>query len=165
METNGEAIRPTPAQARAALSDAERVRASVTALSATPWPSWFVVTITGTLVALPLCLGGFLADPEWLMPQWAWLVAMLVTEAVFFAFFAVAAAKWRAKTGVALRYDILPKRATVPVIAGLPVLLLGSGYAFRYTDEPLWLFGAAAVGAAVSIGFHLWFVRLHRKAS
>jgi hypothetical protein len=165
METNGEAIRPTPEQARAALADAEHVRASVTGLSATPWPSWFVATITAMFVVLPFTFGGAMAEPDWLMPQWAWLVTMLATEAVFFAFFAVAAANWRARTGVALRWDILPKRATVPAFVGTPLLVVGSGYAFRETGQPLWLVGAAAVGAAMSIGFHLWFVRLHGKTS
>ncbi|NUU20712.1 MAG: hypothetical protein HOV68_04220 [Streptomycetaceae bacterium] len=164
METNG-AIQPTPEQARAALAETEHVRASVTALSATPWPTWFVATITAMFVVLPITLGGALADPEWLMPQWAWLLTMLATEAVFFAFFGVAAANWREKTGVALRFDVLPKRATVPLVVGMPLLVLGSGYAFRHTGQQLWLYAAAAVGAAVSIGFHLWFVRLQRKAS
>lgn len=164
METN-KANQPTPDQARAALADTDHVRASVAALSATPWPLWFVATITAMLVVLPITLGGALAKPDWLMPRWAWVVTMLAIEAVFFAFFAVAARSWRARTGVALRLDVLPKRATVPALIGLPLLVVGSGYAFRYTGQPLWLFGAAAVGAAVSIGFHLWFVRLHRKAS
>lgn len=165
METSEEATQPTPEQARAALADTDHVRASVTALSATPWPLWFVATITAMFVVLPITFGGVLAEPDWLMPQWAWIVTMLATEAVFLGFFAVAAMSWRAKTGVALRLDILPKYATVPAVIGMPLLLLGSGYAFKYTGQPLWLFGAAAVGAAVSIGFHLWFVRLHRKAS
>lgn len=165
METNGEATLPTPEQARAALAGTDHVRASVTALSATPWPTWFVAMITAMLVVLPITLGGMLAEPEWLMPQWAWVVTMLTTEAVFVAFFAIAARNWRAKTGVALRLDILPKRATVPAFIGMPLLVVGSGYAFRYTEQPLWLFGAAAAGAALSVGFHLWFVRLHRKAS
>ncbi|URN08481.1 hypothetical protein LUW74_37305 [Actinomadura madurae] len=84
---------------------------------------------------------------------------------MFLAFFVVAGRNWRAKTGVALRLDVLPKRATVPALVGTPLLIVGSGYAFRYTDQPLWLFAASAAGAALSIGFHLWFVRLHRKAS
>ncbi|UGQ11800.1 hypothetical protein LO772_34385 [Yinghuangia sp. ASG 101] len=164
MEDNGGALRPTPAEARAALADAERVRESVTTLSATPWPPWFVATITGMFVVLPFALGGALADPAWLMPQWAWVVAMVAAEAVFAVLLAVAAANWRAKTGVALRFDLLPKRTTVPVAVGMPPLVVGSAYAFRFTEEPLWLVGAAAVGAAVSVGFHLRFVRLHRKA-
>lgn len=164
METGKDVIPPTPEQARAALADTDDVRAAVAALSATPWPSWFVATITAVLVVLPITLGGALAEPAWLLPQWAWLVTMLATEAVFFAFFTVAARNWVAKTGVALRLDILPKRATVPALIGLPLLLVGGCYAFRDTGQPLWLFGVAAVGAAVSIGFHLWFVRLHRKA-
>lgn len=50
-------------------------------------------------------------------------------------------------------------------MTGLPALLLGSALAFRAGREPLWLFAASAVGAAVSIAFHLVFVRLDRKAS
>jgi hypothetical protein len=165
METNEEAVLPTPEEAHAALVDTDHVRVSVAALSATPWPPWFVATITAMFVVLPIGFGGTLAEPDWLMPQWAWLVTMLAAEAVFFAFFAVAARNWRGKTGVALRLDVLPTYATGPAFIGLPLLIVGSGYAFRYTGQPLWLFGAATVGAAVSIGFHLWFVRLHRKAS
>jgi hypothetical protein len=165
METDGEATLPTPEQARAALDDTDHVRVSVAALSATPWPSWFAATITAMLVVLPFGLGGALAEPEWLMPQWAWLITMLAIETVYLAFFVVAARNWRAKTGVALRLDVLPKYATVPMLIGMPPLMMGSAYAFRYTGQLLWLFGAAIVGAAVSIGFHLWFVRLHRKAS
>ncbi|XVQ07307.1 hypothetical protein ACQP1W_32465 [Spirillospora sp. CA-255316] len=165
METNGEAALPTPEQARAALADTDHVRVSVAALSATPWPTWFVTTITAMLVVLPITFGGALAEPDWLMPQGAWLATMLATEVVYVVFFAIAARNWRAKTGVALRLDVLPKRATVPAFIGMPLLLLGSGYAFRHTGQPLWLFGAAAAGAALSIGFHLWFVRLHRKTS
>jgi hypothetical protein len=163
METNGEAILPTPEQARAALADTDQIRVSVAAVSATPWPSWFVATITAMFVVLPITFGGVLAEPDWLMSQGAWLVTMLATDVVYLAFFAIAARNWRAKTGVALRLDVLPKRATVPAFIGMPLLVVGSGYAFRYTGQPLWLFGAAAVGAAVSIGFHLWFVRLHRQ--
>ncbi|MCP9952261.1 MULTISPECIES: hypothetical protein [Actinomadura] len=165
METNGEASLPTPEQARAALADTDDVRVSVEALSATPWPTWFVATITAMFVVLPITFGGALAEPDWLMPQGAWLAVMLGAEAVFLAFFVVAGRNWRAKTGVALRLDVLPKRATVPALVGTPLLIVGSGYAFRYTDQPLWLFAASAAGAALSIGFHLWFVRLHRKAS
>ncbi|NLU70460.1 hypothetical protein [Streptomyces sp. HNM0574] len=165
METNGEAVRPSAEEARAALAGTDRVRASVAARSATPWPVWFVVITTAMLVVLPVTLGGVLAEPEWLMPQWAWTVTMFVSETVFLALFAVAGRRWRARTGVALRMDVLPRHVTLPAIVGLPVLVLGSGYAFRYTGQPLWLFAAAAVGAAVSLAFHLRFVHLHRKAS
>ncbi|MFE1072292.1 hypothetical protein ACFW5W_13820 [Streptomyces sp. NPDC058783] len=51
METNGAPV--TPEQARAALADTERVRASATALSATPWPTWFFVTLTLYVAVLP----------------------------------------------------------------------------------------------------------------
>ncbi|ORT57908.1 hypothetical protein BKD26_22360 [Streptomyces sp. CB03238] len=64
-----------------------------------------------------------------------------------------------------LRFDLLPRRVTVPLATGLPALLLGSAFVFRATGEPLWLFAASAIGVAVSIAFHLVFVRLHRKAS
>lgn len=165
METNEHASQPTPEQARAALADADEVRTSVAALSATPWPVWFVVAITAMFVVLPIALGGMLAEPDWLMPRSAWLVTMLATEVVFVALFAVAARNWRAKTGVALRLDVLPKWATVTAAAGLPLVVVGAAYAFRDTRQPLWLFGAVAVGVALSVGFHLWFVRLHGKAS
>ncbi|WP_395109641.1 hypothetical protein [Actinomadura sp. SCN-SB] len=164
METDAGAHLPTPEQARAALADTDHVRASVAALSATPWQPWFAATTTAMFIALPIFLGGALAEPEWLMPQWAWVVTMVATEAVFGALLGLAARNWRAKTGVALRLDILPKWAAVPAFTLLPLLIVGAGYAFRYTGRPLWLFGAAAVGAAASIGSHLWFVRLHRKA-
>ncbi|NGO11245.1 hypothetical protein G5C60_27485 [Streptomyces sp. HC44] len=165
METDGGTIRPTPQQARAALADTEQVRASAAALSATPWPRWFATTLTLYIAAVPPVYGGAMAGHRWLLPGPAWVVIMLVMTAAYVALFGLAAANWRKKTGVALRLDVLPKRATVPLCIGLPALLLGSALAFRVTREPLWLFAASVVGAAVSIGFHLAFVRLHRKAS
>lgn len=165
METNGDAIRPTAQQARAALADIEQVRASATALSATPWPRWFATTLTLYIAAVPPVYGGTLASPRWLLPNLAWGVIMLVMTAAYLVLFGIAGVNWRKKTGVALRLDVLPKRATVPLAIGLPALLVGSGFAFRASREPLWLFAASAVGAAVSIAFHLVFVRMHRKAS
>ena len=53
----------------------------------------------------------------------------------------------------------------MPFTAGLPVLLLGAPVVFRYTDRPEWLFAASLTGAAVSVGFHLAFVRLHWRAA
>ncbi|WP_393063104.1 hypothetical protein [Streptomyces sp. LN549] len=163
METNG--IRPTPAQARSALADTERIRASAAELSATPWPNWFFIALTVYLAALPLTYGGIVADSEWLLPRPAWMVVMLTITAVYVALFAVASRAWRNRTGVALRWDVLPKRATVPVMACLPVLLVGSAFAFRVTGRPGWLIGASLISAAVSVGFHLTFVRLHRKTA
>ncbi|WP_033324530.1 hypothetical protein [Streptomyces yerevanensis] len=165
METNGGVVRPTPEQARAALADTEQVRASAAALSATPWPGWFVTTLTLYIAAFPPVYGGMVASREWLLPNVAWGVLMVVMTAAFWLLFGVAAANWRKATGVALRLDVLPKRAVVPLMIGLPTLLLGSVLVFRLTGEPLWLFAASVIGAAVSIGFHLAFVRLHRKAS
>ncbi|MGH4034318.1 hypothetical protein ACQB60_35970 [Actinomycetota bacterium Odt1-20B] len=165
METNGGVLQPTPEQARAALADTDQVRASVAALSATPWPRWFAVLLAAFCAASPILLGGVLGERDWLMPHGAWLVALLVVEGLYFVAFAVAARNWRAKTGVALRMDVLPKSATVPLFIGMPLLFVGPAFVFRETGQPLWLFGAAVVGAAVSIGFHRWFVRLHRKAS
>ncbi|MFE7457431.1 hypothetical protein [Streptomyces sp. NPDC057554] len=162
METRG--VPPTPEQARSALADTERVRASATALSATPWPNWFFVTLTLYLAALPVIYGGSLADPDWLLPRPAWTGIMLAGTAVFMALFALAARGWREKTGVALRLDVLPKRATVPLMAGLPVVLVGAAFAFRATGWAVWLVAASLIGAAASVGFHLAFVRLHRKA-
>lgn len=165
METRDEEVRPTPEQARAALADAEQVRASAGALSATPWPTWFVAVTTAMLVILPIALGGALAKPEWLMPQLAWIVAMLASEAAFMVLFVLAGRRWMARTGVALRVDVLPKAATVSALIGLLVLVIGSAYAFQVTGHSWWLFGAAAIAAVVSICFHLWFVRLHRRQS
>ncbi|MEQ8145606.1 hypothetical protein [Streptomyces sp. OP7] len=161
METHG----LSPAEARSALADAERVRASATALSATPWPTWFFLTLTLYIAALPLAFGGVLADPDWLLPRPAWLALTLGVIAAYLGLLAVAARSWRARTGVALRLDVLPKRVTVPFMAGLSVLLLGAPVAFRYTGRPEWLFAASLIGAAVSVGFHLTFVRLHRRAA
>ncbi|WP_329217532.1 hypothetical protein [Streptomyces microflavus] len=79
--------------------------------------------------------------------------------------FAVAARSWRNRTGVALRLDVLPKRATVPLVVGLPVVLVGAAFTFRVTGWPGWLIAASLTGAAVSVGFHLAFVRLHRKTA
>ncbi|MGP3985854.1 hypothetical protein [Streptomyces sp. 3N207] len=163
METNG--VQLTPEQARSALADTEHVRASAAALSATPWPNWFFITLTLYLAALPITYGGVMADSEWLLPHPAWMGIMLAITAVFMALFAVAAKTWRHKTGVALRLDVLPKRATVPLQVGLPVLLVGAAFAFRVTGWPVWLIAASLISAAVSVGFHLAFVRLHRKTA
>ncbi|MEU6210911.1 hypothetical protein ABZ891_13495 [Streptomyces sp. NPDC047023] len=163
METNKDALRPTAQQARAALADTEQVRASVAALSATPWPRWFAITLTLYIAAIPPVYGGTLASPQWLLPSLAWGVIMVVMTAAYMVLFTVAGMNWRKKTGVALRFDVLPRRATVPLGIGLPALLVGSALAFRASREPLWLLAASAIGAAVSIAFHLAFVRMHRK--
>ncbi|MCW4457353.1 hypothetical protein [Microbacterium sp. MPKO10] len=165
METNSERLRPTPEEARAALDGTESVRASVSALSATPWPLWFTAVLTAMLAALPIGLGGALAEPEWLMPRWAWFVAIVVVEGVFFALFFLASRRWTASTGVALRLNVLPKAVTLSAMIGLPVIVVGAGIAFRMTGEVWWLLGAATIGAALSIAFHLWFVRLHERQS
>jgi hypothetical protein len=163
METNG--VRLTPEQARAALADTEQVRASAAALSATPWPTWFFIALTLYIAALPITYGGIMADADWLLPRLAWVGVMLAITAVHGALLAVAARGWRDRTGVALRLDVLPKRAAVPLMAGLPVLLVGSALAFRVTGRPVWLIAASLTGVAVSVGFHLAFVRLHRKTT
>ncbi|MGW0561626.1 hypothetical protein ACWDZ4_13635 [Streptomyces sp. NPDC003016] len=165
METNGDVIRPNAQQALAALTDAERVRVTTAAASATPWPRWFTTALTLYVAAIPPVYGGTLANPDWLMPQAAWSVLLMVLTAAYMALYAAAASNWRKKTGVALRFDLLPKRVTLPLVTGLPALLLGSAFVFRATREPLWLLAASTLGAGVSIGFHLVFVRLHRKAS
>ncbi|MGI5353116.1 hypothetical protein ACQEU8_33785 [Streptomyces sp. CA-250714] len=163
METHG--VRLTPEQARSALADTEHIRASTGALSATPWPNWFFITLTLYIAALPITYGGVTADSDWLLPRPAWMGIMLAITAVYMALFVVAGKAWRNKTGVALRLDVLPKRATVPLMVGMPVLLVGAGVAFRVTGWPVWLFAASLISAAVSVGFHLAFVRLHRKTA
>ncbi|NEB40651.1 hypothetical protein [Streptomyces sp. SID14515] len=163
METNG--LRPTPEQAHSALADTERVQASAAALSATPWPNWFFITLTLYVAALPIAYGGAMADEDWLLPSPAWMGIMLAITAVHGVLFAVAARGWRARTGVALRLDVLPKQATVPLAIGMPVLLVGAAFAFRVTGWAVWLVAASLIGAAVSVGFHLAFVRLHRKTA
>lgn len=163
METNGGPL--TPEQARSALANTEHVRASATALSATPWPRWFFVTLTLYVAALPITCGGVAAGSDWLLPRPAWMGILLAITAAHAALFAVAANAWRDKTGVALRVDVLPKRATVPLAIGLPVLVVGAAFAFRVTGWPGWLVTASLIGAAVSAGFHLAFVRLHRKTA
>ncbi|MFF3494646.1 hypothetical protein ACFYWS_25205 [Streptomyces sp. NPDC002795] len=163
METHG--VRPTPEQARSALADTEHIRTSTAALSATPWPNWFFITLTLYIAALPIIYGGVVADSDWLLPRPAWVGIMLAVTAAYGVLFAVAGKAWRNKTGVALRLDVLPKRVTVPLIAGLPVLVVGAAFAFRGTGRPVWLIAASVAGAAVSVGCHLAFVRLHRKAS
>ncbi|GEC10000.1 hypothetical protein SSP24_76550 [Streptomyces spinoverrucosus] len=163
METHG--VRLTPEQARSALADTEHIRASAAALSATPWPNWFFITLTLYVAALPVIYGGVMADGDWLLPRPAWMTIMLTSTAVYLALFAVAAKAWRNKTGVALRLDVLPKRATVPLMVGLPVLLVGAAFAFRVTGRPVWLIAASLISAAASVGFHLAFVHLHRKTA
>jgi hypothetical protein len=163
METNGVPL--TPEQARAALADTDRVRVSATALTATPWPTWFFITLTLYVAVLPITLGGIMADRDWLLPRPAWMAAMLAITALYAALFSVAAKAWRDRTGVALRLDVLPKRATLPLMVGLPLLLVGGPYVFRATGEPVWLIAASLIGAVVSVGFHLTFVRLHRRTA
>ncbi|GAA2486392.1 hypothetical protein [Streptomyces gobitricini] len=165
MESNGDTIRPTAQQALAALTDAERVRTSTTALSATPWPRWFTTALTLYIAAIPPVYGGTVASHDWLLPRATWSIIMVVLTATYMALFAAAASNWRKKTGVALRFDVLPKRVTLPLATGLPVVLMGSALVFRATHEPLWLLAGSAVGAGTSVAFHLVFVRLHRKAS
>ncbi|AJC61782.1 hypothetical protein [Streptomyces sp. 769] len=164
METD-EVIRPTPQQARATLAELERVQASTAALSATPWPRWFATVLTLYIAAIPPVYGGMTASPQWLLPKPAWSIIMVLATAGYLALFAFAAATWRKKTGVALRLDVLPKRATLPLAIGLPALLIGAVAAFRGTGQPAWLFAASGIGAAVSIAFHRAFVRLHRKTA
>ncbi|MFG3258640.1 hypothetical protein [Streptomyces sp. NPDC048172] len=164
METNG-GIRPTPQQARAALDEVRHVQATTAALSATPWPRWFTATLTVYIAAIPPVYGGVVASPEWLLPSGAWLVIMLILTVGFLALFAVAGANWRRKTGVALRMDVLPRRAVLALMTGLPALLVGAVLVFRLTAQPAWLFAASLVGAAVSLAAHRTFVRLHRKGA
>jgi hypothetical protein len=161
METNGAHL--TPDQARIALADTERVQASTAALSATPWPTWFVTTLTLYIAALPIAYGGVVAESDWLLPRPAWIGITLAIIVVYVGLLSRAATAWREKTGVALRFDVLPKRATVPAMVGLPLLVTGAAIAFRFTGQPAWLIAASLIGAATSIGFHLVFVRLHRK--
>ncbi|MEV8129261.1 hypothetical protein AB0P07_35455 [Streptomyces sp. NPDC085944] len=163
METNGVPL--TPEQARAALADTERVRASATALTATPWPTWFFVTLTLYVAVLPIVLGGVMTDDDWLLPHPAWMATLLAITALYAALLSVATKAWRDKTGVALRLDVLPKRATLPLMIGLPLLLVGGPYAFGVTGRPAWLIATSLLGAAVSVGFHLAFVRLHRRTA
>ncbi|ESU48240.1 hypothetical protein K7395_17055 [Streptomyces filamentosus] len=163
METSGG--RPTPEQAHFALADTEHIRASVAALSATPWPNWFFATLTLYLAALPIAYGGVMADEDWLLTRPVWMGIMVAITALYVALLAVAAKAWREKTGVALRLDVLPKRATAPLAVGLPSILVGSAFAFRFTGWPGWLLAASVIGAAASVGFHLAFVRLHRASA
>ncbi|MET7644074.1 hypothetical protein ABZS83_10585 [Streptomyces sp. NPDC005426] len=163
METDG--VHLTPQQARAALADTRRISASAAELAATPWPTWFFVALTLYVAALPLTYGGIAADSDWLLPRPAWVGVMLTITAVYVALLSVASRVWRNRTGVALRFDVLPKRATLPVVAGLPVLVVGAAVAFRLTGWPGWLIASSLISAGVSVGFHLAFVRLHRKSA
>lgn len=156
---------PTSDEARAALAEAARIRGSATALSATPWPTWFATVLTAYIAALPVAYGGLLAHERWLLPSAVWGTVLLVITVAYLALFAVAARSWGRRTGVALRFDVLPKRATVPLAIGMPVLLVGSAWVFRATGQAWWLAAASVAAAAVSVGFHLTFVRLHRKSS
>lgn len=163
METDE--ARPTPEQARAALVAVEQIRASGAALSATPWPTWFFVALTLYIGVLPICVGGAVADGEWLLPRPVWLGVAVTVVAVQGGLQAVASKAWRDRTGVALRLDVLPKRAVVVIAVALPVLMVGAPIAFRVTGRPGWLIVASLTGVAVSVGCHLAFVRLHRKTT
>ncbi|MDI3422001.1 hypothetical protein [Streptomyces luteolus] len=156
--------RPTPDEARAALADAACVQESTAARSATPWPLWFATVITAYVALFPVAYGGMLSDRDWLLPTPAWTATLAVSTLVYLALFAYAGRAWRRRTGVALRFDVLPKTVTVPLVTGLPLLLVGSAWAFKLTGRSAWIVAASALAAAVSVGFHLAFVRLHRKA-
>ncbi|MEV1005951.1 hypothetical protein [Streptomyces sp. NPDC049881] len=161
METDR--ARPTPEQARAALAEAEQVSTSTAALSATPWPTWFAVALTVYLAGLPFAVGGALDDSDWLLPHSRWVVVMTAGTAVFLALLAVAAKGWQEKTGVALRTDVLPRRLLIPLFTGLPLVLLGAPVAFAATGRAAWLVAASVIAAAVSVGYHRVFVRMHRR--
>ncbi|MFC7303698.1 hypothetical protein ACFQVC_05635 [Streptomyces monticola] len=156
---------PSPEEARAALAEADRVQASTAALSATPWPTWFAAVLTGYLAALPFLFGGVSAGEDWPFDEPVRGLLLLVVSGAYLVLFAVAARSWRRRTGVALRFDVLPKKATLPLMAGLPVVLVGSVAAFRASGHVGWLLAGSVLGALISVGFHLAFVRLHRKAS
>ena len=96
--------------------------------------------------------------------RYFWL-AFAVGLLAMSALLSVATKAWRERTGVALRLDVLPKRATLPLMIGLPLLLIGGPYAFGATGRPAWLIATSLLGAAVSVGFHLAFVRLHRRTA
>ncbi|MEU1409347.1 hypothetical protein ABZ471_45205, partial [Streptomyces sp. NPDC005728] len=100
MESISDAIRPTPQQARAALAELEHVQASTAALSATPWPRWFAVVLALYIAGIPPVFGGMVASPQWLLPNFAWTVIMVVVTGGYLALFAIAATGWREKTGV-----------------------------------------------------------------
>lgn len=167
METDAGALGPhhppTPDEARAALADIARVQASTAARSATPWPLWFTAVLTVYLAALPVVYGGVVAEGSWLLPEAVWWAVLMAMIALFAATFVYAARSWVQRTGVALRLDILPKWATVPLMIVAPLLVVGSAWVFRFTGQVGWLVGAAVVGAAIPIGSHLAFVRLHRE--
>lgn len=154
-----------PEQARAALTDADRIRVSTEALSATPRPTWLFVSLTLYIAAIPICVGGARASREWLLSRLAWMGVLVAVITVHGGLQAVATRAWRDRTGVALRLDVLPRRAIVPIAAGLPVLMVGAPLAFRVTGRPIWLIAASLTGVAVSVGCHLAFVRLHRNAA
>jgi hypothetical protein len=162
MENNG--VRLTPEQARSALADTAQVRASTAALSATPWPTWFFVALTLYIALVPLAYAGLVADGGyWLLSRPAWAAVLVGTSAVYLGLFGVAAKRWRDRTGVALRFDVLPKKVVVPLLICLPVVLLGAGLMFRVTGWAGWPVLASLIGVATSVGFHLTFVRLHRR--
>jgi hypothetical protein len=169
METDanvpGPFLPPTPDEARAALAEADRVGASVAAVSATPWPTWFAAVITAYVAAFPFMYGGMLVDGGWVLPRAVWGMSLVIVTAVYMTLFTVAGRSWKRRTGVALRFDVLPRRATAPLSIGMPVLLVGSPWLFRATGQTGWLLAASVLSAAVSVGFHLAFVRLHRRAS
>ncbi|MDI3406255.1 Rossmann-fold NAD(P)-binding domain-containing protein [Streptomyces cavernicola] len=164
-EPTPEEALPSPAEASTALADAVRVKQEIQARSATPWPLWFATVLTAYVALFPFAYGGMLSDREWLLPNSAWAVTLGVSTLLYLGLFTYVGAAWRRRTGVALRFDVLPRKVTVPLTIGLPVLLMGSAWAFKATAQPLWLIAASVAAAAVSIAFHLLFVRLHRKVS
>ncbi|MEU4927039.1 hypothetical protein AB0G54_11125 [Streptomyces yokosukanensis] len=102
------------------------------------------------------------AAPQWLLPRHTWDAVMLAMTAVHLGLSGVAAARWRKKTGVALRLDVLPRRATVPLMIGLPVLPIGSTLAFRADQEPLWLFAASVRSKHVAVPMEAGHVEQRR---
>lgn len=82
---------------------------------------------------------------RWLLPKAAWTAVPLIITVAYLALFAVAARSWRQRTGVALRFDVPPKRATVPLAIGMPMLLAGPAWMFRATGQARWLAAASVV--------------------
>lgn len=156
---------PDTEQVQTTRESPEETPESIAGLMVSPWPLWFTIVLAVYCAALPVTYGGMVAESRWLLPWGAWLGIAVVLVVVYLALFRFAGAAWTRRTGMRLRFDVLPRPVALALQVGYPIVVLGMVGLFRLTGNPVLLFATSALGAALAFGFHLWFVRLRRAVS